>query len=332
MLVFFLKRFVLLASIFRVFLPTAIRKSKEYLETQYKAVLNLNSDDPRRRYELNRLALLRQKINPPTEKFLVEIQVEGISMRANLCQQYCGDIYYGIGFESSELSLVRQFVEEGDIFLDVGANIGVYTLLASQLVGESGYVHSFEPLPEANELLLANIRLNRRSNIAMIPAAVGEETGETQIYINAQNALSSLGNTNRGRILRSQTVPILTLDSYAKSAGIARANFLKIDVEGFEGHVLRGAVNLVENSSDLIIMSELAHKNFSPLGFSVKDVLDWMRARGFEVWMIGNHGLILYPAPEGMHEFPFQNFLFVRPINPRYRLIRKYSAAFQTAM
>ncbi|GEM_PF-1871038 len=324
--VFFLKRLTALARIFKFLMPTAIRMSKEYLEPQYREALKLDEASPRRAFELGRLALLRQKINPPTEQFLVDIKVEGLPMRVNLCQQYCGDIYYGIGFEHSELSLVKQFVRKDDRFFDVGANIGVYTLLASQLVGEGGRVHSFEPLSDANELLRSNVSLNRCVNVTVNPVAVGEQNGEVPIYINAQNALSSLGNTNRGKILKSQTVQILTLDTYAKSAGVSKIDFLKIDVEGFEGHVLRGAEKLIEASPNLMVMSELAKKNFSPLGFSVKDVLDWMRGRGFEIWMIGNQMLNLYPVSEEMADYPFQNFLFIRPNNPKYHLLKEYSA------
>jgi FkbM family methyltransferase len=329
MIVFFLKRLVFLARIFKFLVPTAIRMSKEYLEVQYREALALDEGSPRRAFEINRLASLRQKINPPAGKFLVDIHVEGLPMRANLCQQYCGDIYYGLGFEHSELSLVKQFVQKDDTFFDVGANIGVYTLLASQLTGEGGHVHSFEPLSDANELLRSNVRLNQCGNVTINPVAIGEENGEVPIYINAQNALSSLGDTNRGKIVKSQTVRILTLDTYAESAGISKIDFLKIDVEGFEGHVLRGAEKLIETSPNLVVMSELAKKNFAPLGFSLKDVLDWMRKHGFDIWMIGNQTLKLYPVPEEMMDHPFQNFLFVRPENPKIHLVKEYSAVLQ---
>ncbi len=316
----------MLAQVFKFLMPTAISMSKKYLESQYRETLMLDEGSPRRTFELTRLALLRQKINPPTEQFLVDIRVNELPMKANLCQQYCGDIYYGIGFEQNELSLVKQFVWRDDVFLDVGANIGVYTLLASQLVGDGGHVHAFEPLSDANELLRSNVSLNQCRNVTINPVAIGEENGEVPIYINAQNALSSLGNTNRGTILKSQTVQIMTLDAYAESVGVSKIDFLKIDVEGFEGHVLRGAAGLIETSPNLVVMSELAKKNFAPLGFSVKDVLDWMRVRGFEVWMIGNQMSKLYPVSGEMVDYPFQNFLFLRPQNPKYHLVKEYSA------
>jgi FkbM family methyltransferase len=327
MKVFFLKRLVLLARIFGFLMPLAIRISKEYLESQYAAALALEDGSPQRKSELSRLALLRQKIHPPTEHFLVDIVVDGLSIKANLCQQYCGDLYYGIGFERSELELVKQIAKAGDIFFDVGANIGIYTLITSKLVGMKGQVHAFEPLSEVNGLLRENVGINQCANVTINPVAVGEINGEVPIYVNVQNALSSLGNTRRGRILKLQNVPIVTLDGYAETAGISKIDFLKIDVEGFEGHVLRGAEKLLENSQDLVVMSELAQKNFAPLGFSVKEVLDWMFARGFVGWMIEDNALNLHPVSVDMRVFSFQNFIFIRPGTPKFQQITNLVAA-----
>lgn len=318
MIEIFLKLLVVISGFFKPMMPFVIRLSKDYLESRYRRVLYENNNHE----ELHRLGVLRQKIHPPTEVYLVDIKPESaISMKANICQQYCGDIYYGIGFEKDELNLVKKLLSHGDVFFDVGANIGVYTLIASQLVGDNGQVHSFEPLPDVNDLLNTNVRLNKCNNVTVNPFAVGDRDGTTQIFINAQNALSSLGNTNRGAVLQSQNVRIVTLDSYSSSANLSRIDFLKIDVEGFEGHVLRGAEEILDRSTNLIVMSELAKKNFKPLGFSVKDVIDWMRGKNFEVWMIRSNEKGLQYVPAYSNEYIFQNFIFMRRSNKKYGLL-----------
>ena len=323
----FLNLLIKAASLFKVLMPLAIRASKNYLDGEYERTLSLDKG-PLQAEKLHHLALKRQKLHPPKEFYEVVIKIApDISLKANLCQQYCGDIYYGVGFEQSELSLVEKFVLKDEVFFDVGANIGVYTLLASKLVGEGGSVHSFEPLPDVYGILSANVEAPQYKNVKTNQVAVGEQNGEAQIFINAQNALSSLGKTNRGVFLHSRTVSILTLDSYVVSAGISKIDFLKIDVEGFEGHVLRGAAKLLDASPDLIVMSELAKKNFAPLGFSIDETLNWMRARGFEIWMVGDHSLELHPTFSIKNEYPFQNFLFIRPSNPKYHLVKKYSVS-----
>lgn len=328
MMEIFLKLLVKVANLFIVLMPFSIRVSKNYLEGEYKLALSLEKGTLQAE-KLHHLALLRQKLHPQKEFFEVVIKITpDISLKANLCQQYCGDIYYGVGFEQSELSLVEKFVPEDGVFFDVGANIGVYTLLASKLVGEGGSVHSFEPLLDIYGVLRRNVEAYRYKNIKTNQVAVGEQNGEAQIYINAQSALSSLGDTKRGAVLRSQTVIVKTLDSYAASAGVSKIDFLKIDVEGFEGHVLRGAAELINASPDLVVMSELAKKNFVPLGFSIDEVLNWMRSHGFEVWMVGSQKTLrLYPTQPNSGQYPYQNFLFIRPNNPRYHLVREYAAS-----
>jgi len=327
MRVSFLKRLFVLAQAYRFLMPFAIWLSKLYIEAWYGKVLRLEAQDPQRSDELRRLMKLRRTLQPPTEQYQVDIYIENMPVRANLCQEYCGNIYYGVGFEQSELALAREFIADNNTIFDVGANIGVYTLLASQLIGKGGRVHSFEPLPDVNTLLHFNVSRNHCKNVTVNQVAVGDQNGVVQIFINAQNALSSLGNTHRGNVVDIKTVKMLTLDSYAESVGISRVDFLKIDVEGFEGHVLRGAAKLLDASPDLIVMSELAKKNFAPLGFSIDETLNWMRARGFEIWMVGDHSLELHPTFSIKNEYPFQNFLFIRPSNPKYHLVKKYSVS-----
>lgn len=324
MIELFLRLFTRLAEVLHFLMPVAIGGSVRYLQAKYKSAFR--EDDPGKRADrLHHLVLLRQKLHPPRGKFIVDVKVDDdIPLKVNICQQYCGDMYYGVGFEQDEINLVKKFVAAGDKFFDVGANIGVYTLLASRLVGADGQVHAFEPLADAYGYLKDNVELNRARNINLNPVAVGDKAGEADLYINAQSALTGLGKTKRGILLDVQKVPVWTLDDYASRQGIRSIDFLKIDVEGFEGHVLRGAARLLSGSPNLIVMSELAKKNFEPLGFSVKEVVDWMRGIGFEVWMIGNDGPGLQYVPLGSDEFPFQNFVFIRRSNKKYELLENH--------
>jgi FkbM family methyltransferase len=306
----------------RFLMPVVMNLSMYYLTKKYrKAFLEKNQVEGA--YQLRHLALLRQKLHPPTESFIVDVKVNNvIPLQVNICQQYCGDLYYGIGFEKDELNLVRKFVRAGDMFFDVGANVGIYTLAASRLVGDEGQVHSFEPLINTFDLLKRNVDLNHAQNVHLNPVAVGDIVGEVNLYVNAQSAFTGLGRTNRGSLLDVQKVPVWTLDHYAEREGIQSIDFLKVDVEGFEGHVLRGAAELLLRSPKLIVMSELAKKNFEPLGFSVKEVIDHVRGLGFEVWMIRNGGKGLQYIPSNSFSYPFQNFIFMRRSNEKYSLLK----------
>jgi hypothetical protein len=106
---------------------------------------------------------------------------------------------------------------------------------------------------------------------------------------------------------------------------IKRIDFLKIDIEGFEGHVLRGAKGLIFNSPNLVILCELAEKNFKPLGFSINEIMDWIRAQGFHVWEIDSENHIIIRIKKNKDTYINQNFIFIRPNSKKYEIITSMS-------
>lgn len=210
----------------------------------------------------------------------------GLKITVNLCEMGSGDLYFGIPFEPEEVALLRRLIRPGDVVVDVGANIGFYSLLFSRLVGEGGRVHAFEPSRDNWDLLLKNIRLNSLTNVISNRAALSDRAGKSTLYVNKESGLNSLGKTHRGEVSHVEEVPCTTLDDYLASEKISKVNLLKIDVEGYDGHVLRGARELLDREKDLAICCELAELNFAPLGFSVDDVIRWMAERGFDAWEI----------------------------------------------
>ena len=241
---------------------------------------------------------------------------DGLNVMVNLCELEGRNLHSGVEFEPHEVAIVRKLVRPGAVFFDVGAHIGLYTLIASRLVGPAGAVHSFEPASSTYKVLLTNLRLNRAPNVVTNPVAVGERAGEVELLVNRESGLTSLGATGRGQIVGVEQVAVLSLDEYAMTHNITQVDFLKVDVEGYEGHVLRGATKLIDRSTNLAVLCELTAKNYRPLGLSIDEVIDWMRTRGYEAWEIGPTQPALAqlgqrrPSPEA------QNFVFVRPGSP----------------
>lgn len=238
---------------------------------------------------------------------------EGLRLWANLCEMEGGNLYFGVEFEPDELAMVKKLVKSGSVFFDVGAHIGVYSLIASRLVGSEGAVHAFEPALSTYEVLLKNISLNRVSNVVVNQIAVSEQTGEAELFLNLETGLNSLGQTGRGNPAGTEKVESISLDEYVARHKISPVNFLKVDVEGYEGHVLRGAQRLIEQEHDLTILCELAEKNFRPLNLSVNEVMDWMRERGYEVWEIDRPHSSLVRLETSRTSYQNNNFVFVRP-------------------
>jgi FkbM family methyltransferase len=170
----------------------------------------------------------------------------------------------GVGKED-ELFL-RQVLKTGDIVVDVGANIGLISLAAASLVGDTGRVVCIEPNPRTFRYLRKNVELNRFSHCTTFNCAVGEQSGTTLI------SNGRFDDINRIVAEDGVSVPLVTLDEILSEIS-GRIRLLKIDVEGYELYVLKGAVNSLEVFED----------NFARFGYRTADLLALVRDSGFDV-------------------------------------------------
>jgi FkbM family methyltransferase len=144
---------------------------------------------------------------------------------------------------------LRARVRPGQTCLDVGANIGAWVIQFAHLVGPTGRVIAFEPNPAARAVLEDHVRLNHLGGIArIVPAAVGAGPGEVPFYAAGSDGMSRVGAPNPLVADRAVplTVPVVTLDDWCRAENVA-PDWLFIDVEGFEGHALAGAVEVVRS-------------------------------------------------------------------------------------
>jgi FkbM family methyltransferase len=160
-----------------------------------------------------------------------------------------GNIYTGL-HEFEEMSFLLHLLRETDCFFDIGANVGSYTILAAGVCAAKTY--SFEPVPATFRILAANVRLNQLTKGArLINAAVGSD--ETTLRFtsrqDATNHVIAQTETDEDGIM----VPVVKIDDYRAAVPL----LLKIDVEGFETEVLRGAKQLLEQESMKAIIIEL---------------------------------------------------------------------------
>jgi FkbM family methyltransferase len=208
-----------------------------------------------------------------------------------------GEELFAGRFEPAELAFVCRHLKPGDVVLDLGANAGLYTLLAAQAVGERGHVYAFEPGSRALELLRRNIALNHLTNVTVIEAAVSNHTGEASFAVANDTALSSLADIGRAdqQIATWQTVKTVRLDDAIAQYGMGAVSFIKMDVEGAEKLALDGAPHLLSRSSGpLTILFEAFEQNTRAFGYSVGELLDMLRLRGFSLHAF-DRSLTLHP-------------------------------------
>lgn len=244
-----------------------------------------------------------------------------VSFRMELENEYESDVTIanslakGLMYENEISSIFIESLRPGDTVIDVGANVGWFTLLARALVGPAGRVISFEPAPANVAKLNKNITLNKFTNITVIAGAVSDETGEAKFYLNAGG--------NGGHALwemrpNSETVSVakFTLNNWCKTNGCF-PRLLKIDTEGHDAHVLKGASRLLRRNRTPYIISELHSGGLRASGTSSKEMTDFMRASGYETFLLKRDFPLPILLPEGteISSRYVQNLLFASPVD-----------------
>jgi FkbM family methyltransferase len=164
------------------------------------------------------------------------------------------DVYIGRSFDlygefsEGEIDLFEQIVRPADVVLDVGANIGAHTLWLAKKVGPTGRVYAFEPQRIVYQTLCANMALNSISNAFCTQAALGEKASSIVVPPLNYSAANNFGGVGLGSYTTGESVPVMTLDSLNLSA----CRLVKIDVEGMEASVLRGATETVQRCKPIL--------------------------------------------------------------------------------
>jgi FkbM family methyltransferase len=158
-------------------------------------------------------------------------------------------------YEPAKHALIRRRLRPGMTFVDVGANKGDFTLLAARLVGNSGRVISIEPEPDNRSVLQRSIALNGYSNITVMPLALSDRDGTANLQIGSTSGSHTLSPEFDG--LRSLSVPTRTLDAVVAEQRLASVDMLKIDVQGLELPVLRGAAETLRANPQIIVLLDL---------------------------------------------------------------------------
>jgi FkbM family methyltransferase len=186
-------------------------------------------------------------------------------------------------FEKTEMALAAAYLRPGMKVIDVGANVGVYSILAQQRVGQDGSVWAFEPSSESYGRLLRNISLNGCHSVRPVQMALGDRPGRLALQSDAGfgDAYRYLCPSKEANGNGSEFVPVMPLDVFACRNGIARADYMKVDVEGCEYMVFAGSRDLLASSPGLVIMFESEPEWCERAGCRQQDTFELLRALGF---------------------------------------------------
>jgi FkbM family methyltransferase len=200
---------------------------------------------------------------------------------------YIGEFVLG-RYELETMYLLEKLLRPGMVMVDVGANIGYFSLQASKIVGSTGKVFSFEPDPSTFLLLKKNVKANKlEKTIIPINEAVKAKSGYSPFYIGVKS--SGVGSLFKapGTGSTKVTVKTTSLDEYFEKLNWPKIDFIKIDVEGAEKFVLEGMNQVVKRNNDIFLIMEFGPECQESAGVSNNQFFDMLFMLGFKsIWLI----------------------------------------------
>jgi FkbM family methyltransferase len=193
----------------------------------------------------------------------------GVRFECDLADKLTREIYY-VGFDRRDCRVLRGFVKRGDVILDVGANIGYFSLLFAKWLRGTGAVHAFEPFPATILRFERNLDLNPelRSVICLHKLAVSDFVGSMSMAVpdEGNSGCNYLTGENQGEI------KVTTLDAFVQQERLSRLDLLKVDVEGAEVGLLQGAEETI-NRFRPVLMIEINPSTLQRFGKTAADVV-----------------------------------------------------------
>ena len=195
-------------------------------------------------------------------------------------------------YEPETSQLLATVLRPGDTFLDVGAHVGYFSMLAGALVGPAGRVVSFEPEERNFRQLVDHIEINQLSHVTPVNAAVAEAPGTAEFHVNSDNdgghALWDVGlhhyNEQSREAPLTRQIDVVSLDRFLRENRISTPRMLKIDAEGAEHAVLLGAKETLRETPVAFVVAEINHFGLERMGTSERALRATMTELGYETY------------------------------------------------
>jgi len=185
-------------------------------------------------------------------------------------------------YECDKTEAIISLLRPGMTFVDVGVNKGDFSILGSTLVGQSGKVLCFEPEPENCYWIRRSIELNGYTNISLFELALSDVNGDAQLYLGRKSGWHTLIPCQAGCDAGIIMVRRRTLDDFLEDICQDRVDMIKIDVEGAELQVLRGAARTLSRNKEIVLLIDVHPR----LGVAAKEVCDFLNEDGFTIYQM----------------------------------------------
>jgi len=190
--------------------------------------------------------------------------------------------------DRAERQLLKRILSEGNVVVDAGANVGIYSQFLSGCVGATGIVHSFEPAPDNFKRLQSATR--KLANVRLSQAAVGERSERSKLYISNKLNVDHRVYLPEGDSRHAVQIDIIALDDYFKPG--QRVDLIKIDIQGYELHALRGATRVLADNPDIKLLLEFWPYGLKQAGTNWADLIAALEQKGMRIWQSSPAGLV----------------------------------------
>jgi len=212
----------------------------------------------------------------------------GVKMYLDITNPYTWDLVEGREHETKVTDAFVKNIKEGDTVIDVGANIGEFSLIASKKVGLKGKIISIEPLKQAAIWLEKNYSLNGFSNYEILEKAMGSKTGTMTLYKKSESSETGIldPEITEKELLSSGKIIVDTIDNLISSRNIGTVEMLKIDVEGYEYEVLCGCKDSFKEKKIKKIICEIHSSYLEKKGLDEKMIYSLLKENGFSITVL----------------------------------------------
>lgn len=210
--------------------------------------------------------------------------------------------FYLDDFEKENLSFFQKIIRENFVILDVGANIGIYSIIAGKKVGKKGKIFAFEPADWAYERLKLNIEQNKLTNVHSIKSGVSNFNGHLPFYVCEDDSYNSLGSSPMMGTIGIKEIPVVTIDKFCKDNNLHIVDIIKVDTEGADYLVLQGAESLLKSENPPIIFCEYNKLITQGFNYNLKDFESYLDNIGYRLYEFNGSKLIKY-CPESSNGY-----------------------------
>ena len=208
--------------------------------------------------------------------------------------------------DRAERELLRKILFQGAVAADVGANIGIYSEFLSRCVGPTGLVHSFEPSPDNFKRLSAATR--GLSNVQRTQAVVGERSGQCMLYVSEQLNVDHRAYKADGDSRRAVSTQMVALDDYFKSG--ERVDFIKMDIQGYELHALRGARRVLQENPEINLLLEFWPAGLKQAGGGWEELVEMLQGLNMNLALVRTCGFVPFDAHDVRNDISWYVNLF----------------------